>query len=294
MLKSMTAYGRSSIDTLQGRFNIEIQSVNKRHYELQCFLPGFLQRFDAKIRNLLNEHIHRGQVTLRVSISTEGEQSPYIHVNRSLLKQYINAWQTIADEIGYGSDYKVPLNLFSNIPGLLGTEELKDETLFWEQLQEGIQAALIAFTECKKSEGAKLREDLEKRAQKISLWRAQVEEKSRGSSNKYRDKLKEKLEEILPGSIENDERLYREVAIYADKIDIAEEIVRLKAHLEKLHELLNTQQHSVGKEIEFLLQEITREINTTGAKSSELEVIQLVLSMKNEVERIKEQVQNVE
>lgn len=295
MLKSMTAYSRSNADTSLGKFVIEIQSVNKRHFEIQCYLPHYLQRFDSKIRALLSNHIHRGQITVRINTSSDSARAPAVHVNIPLMKQYEQAWRQVANELGYDKDFKLPLTLFGGQAGLLAPDsEIEDEEAFWITLRQGIEEALKTFQDARLREGQKLQEDLLQRCRNLLQWAALIEVKAVDAPIKYREKLKEKLEQILPGSVENDERILREVCLYADKVDITEESVRLKTHLHKLQELLSADLPYVGKEIEFLLQEITREINTTGSKTNDIYITQWVLAMKNEVERVKEQVQNIE
>ncbi len=295
MLKSMTAYGRSSTTTSLGKVVIEINSINKRHFELQCALPSNMLRFDGKIRTFMSQQIHRGQVFVKVTIIPEGVKPPQVHVNVSFLEQYALAWRTIANTLGYSSGHHLPLELFVGQSQLMCVEsEIEDEEALWRELREGLEAAWKLALETKLREGKVLQQDLMGRCHALKKWRDEMETKAKNAPDRLQERLKERIEAAVPGGVENAERLMREMCIYADKVDMTEESVRLKAHLDRLESLLLSDQSCVGKELEFLLQEITREINTASAKSPDIEVINLGLLMKAEVEKLKEQVQNIE
>lgn len=291
----MTAYGRSTIVTPLGKLLIEFQSVNRKHLEIQCNLPPALLRFDSKIRSFLSQHINRGQIQLRVSLTPNEAEAPSLKINVPLLRQLIQGWKLIAQEAGHSESQPIPLEIFASQPQLLCTEsEVLDEEKIWLLFQEGIEKAWKQALEYRLKEGKALQEDLLVRCKLIKKLCSEVELKARQIPDKYRERLKERLESVLSGSVEADERIMREVFLYAEKVDITEECVRLKVHLDKLELLLTTDQPCVGKELEFLLQEIGREVNTSGSKSPDIEVINLILAMKNEIERIREQVQNIE
>ncbi|MFA6915798.1 MAG: YicC/YloC family endoribonuclease [Parachlamydiales bacterium] len=290
----MTAYSRSKVETSFGVYSIEIQSVNKRHLEMQCYVPANLLRFDAKIRAQISSRIHRGNVVVRIHQVGKGEENHPIHVNVPLLNELSKAWRTVADHLGYAEHEKLPLSLFSRVDHLfVADNHHADEEGIWEPLFKGLQEALDNLEIAKMQEGKSIQTDLLQRCGNLQKWSEEVASKASKAPNKLKDRLTERFAALSPGT-ENDERILREICIYVDKIDISEESLRLKTHLIKLEQLLKADIPTVGKELEFLLQEITREINTSGSKSQDLDIIQLTLQMKNEVERIREQVQNVE
>lgn len=294
MLKSMTAYSRSKITTSFGEYSIEIQTVNKRHLEVQCYVPANLLRFDAKIRALVSANIHRGNVIVRIHQVGKGEENHPVHVNVPLLQELSKAWRTVADQLGYSSSEKLPLSLFSRVDHLfIADSHHTDEEVIWESLQQGFQEALTNLGNAKRQEGKAIQDDLLTRCRHLQEWCAAVAHKASLAPNKLQERLTERLTTLVPGA-ETEERILREICIYVDKVDISEESMRLKTHLAKMEQLLQADIPYVGKELEFLLQEIVREVNTSGSKSQDMDIIQLTLQMKNEVERIREQVQNVE
>lgn len=295
MLRSMTAYGRASSETSLGRFVAEVQSVNRKYLELNIFLPKELTRFDADVRKLVTGAVSRGQISVKLYAYFDQTTPVVITPNLPLIRQLRQAWEKIAIECGLNPQEAFSLELIHQETGiLLYGEELCDESDYRLAICEVVDQALQHFIEMRVREGAVLQRDMVSRLENLKQSVDRISARSSDATAKYRERLKERIEEVLAGVIENEERILREVAIFADRVDITEEITRFHSHLEQCETLLKTEEYGVGKTLEFLLQELNREINTIGSKSADVEVSRLVIDIKSELERIREQVQNVE
>ncbi len=294
MLKSMTAYGRASLTTSAGHFVIEIQSVNRKFLDVQVTLPHELNQFDIELKKWLLPYVARGQVSIKVACSFE-EKAPFIiRPNLPLARQMKQAWNDIIQDLKL-QEQEFQLSLLASATDLLHYEEnLEEEETYRQALKQTLDAALKSFLQMKTQEGAVLQADISQRLKTIRQAMHVVEQKAPFAPQKYREKLVARLEELLPGHVENEERILREIALFAEKIDIAEEITRFLCHLVHVDELMQSTTHGVGKTLEFVLQELNREINTIGSKSSDLEIARAVIDIKSELERIREQIQNVE
>lgn len=294
MLKSMTAYGRAHLRSKIGYFTIEIHSVNRKFLEVSVQTPRELNRFDIEIKKWLLPYITRGQVTIKITATFENTTPFLIHPDLSLARQLKSAWLEIATELGMDQN-EFSLSLISRVEGLLKSEEnLQEEDYYRQALKEVFEEVLNKFTEMKIQEGLVLQQDIINRIQIIRLVLDSIVKKVPGATLKYRNKLMNRLNELLPEHTENEERILREVALFAEKIDIVEEITRFTFHLTHFEELIHSALPSVGKTLEFVLQELNREINTIGSKSSDIEIARSVIEIKSELERIREQIQNVE
>lgn len=292
MLKSMTAYGRAAISTELGRFSAEVQSVNRKHLEINIFLSKELQRFESEIRKVLASKIARGQVTFKLFVYFETASPVAVIPNIPLARQMKAAFEEIAKDLQLPN--KVTLEMLAQNEDILSfSEEMPDEEAYRHAVVQVAASALEQFLKMREHEGKALQNDIAGRLKLIEKSLAQIAVHAPNASIRYRQKLVERLNEVLPGAVENEERILREVCLYAEKVDIAEEITRFQSHLAQGYKLLSSDQ-SVGKTFEFLLQELGREINTIGSKSSEMEISKLVIEIKSELERIREQIQNVE
>lgn len=294
MLKSMTAYGRASINTKVGHFIVEIQSVNRKFLEVNVFLPRELSQFDIELKKWLMPFIARGQVSVKVSVTFEGAVPFIVRPNLPLARQLKAAWDEIIKEINLDiEDFR--LALLDKADGLLSYEENRsEEENYREALKQTLDVAFKGFMQMKIQEGAVLQIDISQRLDTMRQALLVIEQKQPFATKKYREKLVARLDEIVPGHIENEERIMREIALFAEKIDIAEELTRFKCHLTHFEELIHSQALSVGKTLEFVLQELNREVNTISSKSSDLEIARAVIDIKSELERIREQIQNIE
>lgn len=294
MLRSMTAYGRAHLETRIGHFVVEIQSVNRKFLEVIIMTPKELSRFDIEIKKWLVPHVTRGQINVKITVNFEGAIPFLIHPDLSLARQLKAAWLEIAREVGV-SEEEFSLSLLSGETGLLKCEEnVQEEESYRNLLKEVFDLALGKFVDIKVQEGAILQADITERVQKIRRLIQFIEQRVPGATLKYRNKLMDRLKELLPSHTENEERILREVALFAEKIDIVEEVTRFAFHVSHLEELIQSPVPSVGKTLEFILQELNREVNTIGSKSSDIEIARCVIEIKSELERIREQIQNVE
>lgn len=295
MLKSMTAYGRGCVVSALGRFSVEIQSVNRKHLEINTSLPSEFLRFDSDVKKWISSVVGRGQVNVKICVAFEKTSPLTVTPNMALATQIQKAWHELAGGLHLAIDDKTLLNVLSRTNDiLLYGEDLHDEKAYQEALHEAVDQALKQLLQMKAKEGHALYEDISMRLVTLGKVIKQIAAKAPGATDRYREKLQERLQEALGASIENEERVLREVCVYADKIDIAEELTRFDSHLVQVGNLLQSDEHAIGKTLEFLLQELNRETNTIGSKSSDVDVSRFVIEIKTELERIREQIQNIE
>lgn len=293
-IKSMTAYGRASLEHAVGHFSAEIYSVNRRYLECITTLPRELQRFESDIKKWVALAVSRGQITIKIFAEFIETSPLYAKPNLPLARQLKEAWMAIARELHLPDD-SFKLEMLANTNGLIDYESnFQDEETFRNILHNVLNSALKRLVEMKEIEGRALEKDILARLDRIVAALNKIALKAPSATHKFRKKLVDRLEELLAGSVENEERILREVGIYSEKIDIAEELTRLESHLQQFKNLLIEPVEAVGKTLDFLLQEMHREINTVGTKATDLEVSQLVVEIKAELERVREQVQNIE
>lgn len=296
MLKSMTAYSRSILVVPQGRFVVELQSVNRKFLEVNTFLPKSLIRFDSDIKKWIGQKVHRGQINARVSVVFDQVESTKVKPNIALARQIKAAWEQIADQLALPVS-QFSLEMLQGEEGLLlYEEELQSDEPIKESLNLLFAQALAQLVDMKTREGQALQDDISLRLSKLKGLIDVISHKAPVAVKKYREKLHQKMQDALLALTirEDDERLMKEVYLFADKADIAEEITRFMSHLSQLNLMLCCEEEGMGKTIEFLIQELNREINTIGSKSSDAEIAGLVIEVKRELERIREQLQNVE
>lgn len=295
MLKSMTAYGRANVVSPLGHFSVEIQSVNRKHLEINTSLPNEFLRFDSDLKKWISAVVGRGQVNVKVSVYFEETSPQTVLPNLGLALQIQKAWEELSRQLRFRMDDQGLVRvLASNEKILLYGDELQDEAGYKEILQQVVEEALKHLLLMKDREGKALYEDVSGRIEILYNSIRLIAEKAPGATTRYYEKLKERIQEALGASIENEERILREVCVYADKIDIAEEITRFNSHLTQIGNLLKSEDRAIGKTLEFMLQELNREINTIGSKSSDVDVSRHVIIVKTELERIREQIQNIE
>lgn len=288
MARSMTAYGRAVGEIASGLSCIcEVHSVNRKHFDLHLHLAKEFLFLDVQLRQFIGKVIKRGKVTVKISFQSQGMAL----TPPSLLKQLKQQWISVARELGYD-----PSGI--DLPFLLERAgEVSLEKQLGGDVQQGVETvlkeALDAFGAMKETEGGALVSDIEKRLAHLSTCLEKIEMRSKGLPEAYRKRLIEKLEALLHTAGE-DERVLREVALFAEKIDITEEIVRLRSHIAQMREVLQSKEKSVGRTLEFLIQEMAREMHTIGSKSQDLALIEQAMEGKGELEKVREQVQNIE
>lgn len=295
MIRSMTGYGRSSRETPFGRLVVEIHSVNRKMLDLSIYLPKDLLRFDIEIRKWVMGRLERGQVSVRVAFQLETSGAKALESTLNQLQSTKQTWDRIATQLGFDPHREIDLKfLVDQVQAASPLASEVDDTSMKQVLKGGVAAALEHLILMKGEEGKALVEDMQKRLNQISHLLKGVESKKERALTHYQAKLRERLEEIGPLTSDVEERLYREVALLAEKADITEEIVRANSHIQQFQLHLNTAEKAVGRTLDFLLQEMNREINTLAAKSMDSEISGSVVKMKSELEKIREQVQNIE
>ncbi len=292
MIRSMTGFGRGQ-DTIDGlSIVVEIKSVNHRYYEYNSRLPRAYNFLDDKLKNYLQQRISRGKVDVFVQIDTLETASSEVSVNFALAESYLQALRELGERYGVRDDVSVT-NL-ARYPDILTVRQAAvDEDTVWAAVQQVTDAALDRFVAMREQEGARMREDILSRAETILQAVAAVEERSPQTVREHMDKVTARMRELLDGAAVDEARLLNEAAIYADKIAVAEETVRLRSHIDQLGRMLGSGE-AVGRKLDFLVQEMNRETNTIGSKCSDLELTRIVVDIKAEIEKIREQIQNIE
>ena len=295
MIKSMTAYSRASVRSSLGHFVIELHCLNRKMLDMSIHLPKDLLWFDLEARKALAQVLERGQVTLRLSVQDEGVSGGNFSGYAIRLKNLKDGWERISSELGFDSKDEVDLAfLVTQLQAAPGSHSWQDEEAIKSLLHQAIKTALQDLMQMKETEGKILSADIQKRLKIIEESIAAVEVKKQKPLDHYRQKLIERLKSIGDLNGEAEERIAREVVLLADKMDVTEELVRLRAHIEQFRHHLSSQEKSVGRTLDFLTQEMHREINTLGSKSSDSEISLSVVKCKSELDKIREQVQNIE
>lgn len=292
MLKSMTGYGRAQ-KILNGRdIIVEIRSVNHRYYEYTSRIPRTYSYIDEKLKALLKTGISRGKVDVAVTINNiEGKDSE-IAVNKSIAEGYVSALRGISDELGLKDD--LTLSNLIKLPDIFNIQKTPDdEEMVWNDVYEVTNEALEKFIDMRGIEGKLLGENIIEKADYILEMVEKVEELSPQTVENYRNRLYKKLSEVLEDKNIDDQRILTEAAVFSEKIAVDEETVRLRSHISQLKTILESDE-AVGRKLDFVVQEINREVNTIGSKAQDLNVTKIVVEMKSEIEKIREQIQNIE
>ncbi|MEX1012845.1 MAG: YicC/YloC family endoribonuclease [Waddliaceae bacterium] len=289
----MTAYAESSLEFSWGQGLIKIQSVNRRFLDVHLDLPSELKSHEGAIRKIISSRVFRGKVKVQIYLERAGSALETIQVDISLAKELKQAASILAQQLGV-EPKDVILSLLPRNDCLVRNEEKFEDEAIYEDVLQLVDTALNHFIEMKAKEGEYLAKDMLSRIQKIKTSIVQIQKYAPNVVKKTRERLLAVLNELIPGGVANEERLLREVALFADRVDIEEELTRLHSHVIQFEDKMNEASESVGKTLEFLLQEMLRETNTVGSKAQEVEVSSEVVSIKTELERIREQLQNVE
>lgn len=292
MLRSMTSFARSSLAGPEGRFSIEIQSVNRKFLEISCHLPREFSHYELQIRKWLTKEIVFGQVQVTIRAHFEGLTPFKVVPNLALAKQIHQAWQEIALALNVKTDFDLQLLADKNV--ILFEDDPSSAELYSSLLEKLVNDCLKQFVHVREVEGKALADDFTGRLDRLELLMKQVEQLSKDAPEKQRLRLQTRMKEIIPDTMENQERILREAALFAEKVDVQEEITRFYSHVSQFRKLLDGGPEGVGKTMDFMTQELGREINTLGSKTQELEVSKLIIELKTELSRIREQVQNVE
>ena len=292
VIKSMTGYGRSEAVIDGKKIFCEIKSVNHRYSDYTIKLPRNFGFLEDKIRRLAAEKIARGKVDIYVGIEYCEESDREIFLNSELAKGYIDALLKLRDEFSLKDDISVMgVARFSDIFRAERKEE--DEDALWRAVSQVAEAAIEAFSAMRSREGERIAADLSARIEYMKTIAAKIDERSPVTVEEYRERLYAKIKELLDGYDVEESRVLTEVAIFADKVAVNEEIVRLGSHFDEFYKILSADEPA-GRRLDFLVQEINREINTTGSKANDIEIARYVVDLKAETEKLREQIQNIE
>lgn len=292
MLKSMTGFGRAQKEIDGYVITVELKSVNHRYFEFSSRVPRQYGFLDEKLKSYINGKVSRGKIECYVTIEALNTDTADVVVNHTLATAYVNALKEITETYELKDDFGA--STISRFPEVLVVRKSdEDEEKLWGYVQEVCSEAIDKFVAMREVEGSKMKDDIYSRGQFILDCVSYIEERSPQTVKEYNDKLVERVHELL-GDVSLDEsRILQEVAIYADKVAVAEETVRLRSHIEQLNTFISSDE-PVGRKMDFLVQEINRETNTIGSKANDVDIARKVVDIKAEVEKIREQIQNIE
>lgn len=291
-MKSMTGFGRAKQEQNNRIYTIEIKSVNHKYSDVVVKLPRTLSYLEEKIKKEVQKNVSRGKIDVFITFENYSDEGKEIIVNRELAKKYIEEFSKIAKENNLSVN--IPITEITKLPEVLTIKnDGEDEEIIEKEVIECLEKAIENFIKMRENEGIKIKEDLNSRIDKLEEKILKISEYSTGLVANYVVKLEERIKEILKTDIIDEARLATEVVIYADKCSVEEELTRLKSHIHQFRQMLE-EKDNVGKKMDFLIQEMNRETNTIGSKSGMLEITNLVVEIKVELEDIREQVQNIE
>ncbi len=292
MIKSMTGFGRFELSSEDRKVSVEMKSVNHRYLELGIKLPKKLNFLETKIRNEVKKYIERGKVDIFITYENDGEGNECIRYNSALAQEYYNTYQKISDELSIENDIKTSLIIKS--PDVITIEAGEDDEELMEQLVlKAVDGASEKLVTARSEEGLRLQTDLLQKLERMIENVRFIEEKSPLIVSEYREKINEKLHELLEDYQIDENRIAQEVVLFADRICVDEEIVRLYSHIAGMKEaVLNG--GTIGRRLDFIAQEMNREANTTLSKTTDKEIADVAIELKTEIEKIREQIQNIE
>ena len=297
MIKSMTGFGRGEYADETGKVTVEIRAVNHRYLDISVKMPRRYSFAEEAIKAAIKEKLSRGKVEVNVSIDNAGKSDSDVKLDADLAAKYYDALSTLRDSFEFGEESKVSLSLLARMPDVIRTAPAEeDEEEMLRCLLEATGRAVADICTMRETEGERLAADISARADIIADIRSRIETRAPEIEKEYAAKFKARVEELLDGVYQvPEERIALEAAIFADKANITEELVRLDSHIHQLRAFLESDgSESIGKKIDFLIQEMNREANTIGSKSNDKEITSMMLDLKAEIEKVREQVQNIE
>jgi uncharacterized protein (TIGR00255 family) len=291
LIKSMTGFGRGEFTRGTSTFSVDVRSVNHRYCDVSVRMPRSMTAMEEKVREFVSEKISRGKVDVYINYSTFGQNSQ-VRLDTNLAKAYVDSLNTLKEMFEIKDD--ISLSLITRFPDIMALETVEqDMEELWLILKEALEIAFNALVEMRKREGERLKGDLLEKLTVVKGFVESIKEKSYGIVDEYKNKLYDKIKELINDIPVDENRLLTEVAIFADKASIDEETVRLESHMDELRKALNFN-GPVGKKLDFIIQEMNREVNTIGSKITDLGILNNVIGIKTEIEKIREQVQNIE
>lgn len=292
MIKSMTGFGRCEVLKDSRKFTVELKSVNHRYLDVNIRMPKKLNFFETSIRTLLKSYADRGKVDIFITYEDLSQSQVSVKYNAALAAEYLKYLNQMAEEFSLDNDARV--STLSRYPEVFTMEECsEDEDELWNGLKEALEGAFSQFVEMRTKEGERLKEDILLKLDLLSEQIRFIEERSPQIIAEYRTKLEEKMRELLEDTQIDDNRIAAEVILFADKICTDEEVVRLKSHIQHMKETLE-ESNGIGRKLDFIAQEMNREANTILSKANDLDISNRAISLKTEIEKIREQIQNIE
>lgn len=293
MIKSMTGFGRCEVQDESRKFTVEMKSVNHRYLDANIRMPKKLNFFETAVRSLLKQSVQRGKVDIFITYEDLSEQQVSLKYNEVLAAEYLSYFEKMQEKYSLENDIRV--STLSRYPEVLTMEEQAvDEEELWKGLKKALDGAIRQFVETRTSEGEHLREDLIEKLDNMLKLVGCIEERSPQIIAEYRDKLETKVKELLADTQMEDSRIAAEVVIFADKICTDEEVVRLRSHIVHMKDTLVSDDSGIGRKLDFIAQEMNREANTILSKANDLEISNIGIELKTEIEKVREQIQNIE
>lgn len=293
MIRSMTGFGHGEVSNDKNqKVTVEMKSVNHRYCDISLKLPKKLAMFEANIRNIMKEYASRGKIDIYVSYEDLSETAVSLHYNQAMAEEYMQVFKKMQED--FNIETKITAEALAKYPEVVTIEEVQqDEEVWWELLEAALRQAAEKFVETRTIEGANLKRDLLGKLDQMAADVAFIEERSPQIIAEYRSKLEEKVKEFLEDSTIEENRIAAEVTLYADKIAVDEEIVRLQSHISSMTDVLESDE-SIGRKLDFMAQEMNREANTILSKSSDVDLANHAIELKTNVEKVREQIQNIE
>lgn len=292
MIKSMTGYGRNEQIIDGKKISCEIKSVNHRYSDYSVRVPRYYGFMEDKARKYISDYISRGKVDLYINIESYETSDKKIYLNEDLAKSYIDALRDLRDKFELYDDISV--SSVARFNEIFKSEKIEDdEDLLWNNVLTVLDTALSDFIKMREREGERICVDLCNRIEYMKTLSSKINEKSEQTVKEYHDKLYTKIKEVLEDKSIDEARILTEVAIFADKVAVDEEMVRLMSHFDEFYEIISKPEPA-GRKLDFLIQEMNREVNTTGSKSTDISISKIVVELKGEIEKLREQIQNIE
>ena len=292
MIRSMTGFGRAEIIENDRRYTVEVKTVNHRYLEANIKIPKALSLFESSIRTILKQYLERGKVDMFITFEDNSATTARVKYNSAIAHEYADHLQKMSEEFGLDNDMRI--SSLARFPDVFTMEDSNtDENLLWQGLEKAVIKALGQVVETRSEEGANLEKDIVGKLDEMLKNVAYIEERAPGVVAEYREKLRAKVQEMLKDAEIDEARIVTEVTIFADKICVDEEVVRLRSHIDTMKKTIRNG-GNVGRKLDFIAQEMNREANTTLSKANDLATSDAAIELKTSIEKIREQIQNIE
>ena len=292
MNKSMTGFGRAKCEHEGREYNVEIKSVNHKYSDVSIKIPRQISYLEEKVRKEILTKVSRGKIDVFITLQDYSEKGKNIKINKELAKVYISQLRELAEETGITANIDV-IDI-SKFPEVLNISNEDNEEIYWDELRSVLDTALDNFVAMRETEGNKICDDLKVRMERIKEKVSKISSYSAGLVEEYIVKLNTRVKELMSTDVIDENRLAQEIVIFSDKSSIQEELTRLDSHISQFLDLLSNGNSPVGKKLDFIIQEMNREVNTIGSKANSTKISEGVIELKTEIEDVREQIQNIE